>query len=96
MEKNQNGVHVPEGKMVGVLALYSTLETCNHLKEDRVEVSTLLEPHLIKTKYLIETLVPRQTFQMKRKMARENNFSLSLTFGWNEFIDELCISLLDG
>lgn len=63
-------------KSVGVLVLHSTLETCNHLKEDRLEESALLEPHLIKTKCLIETLVPRQTFQMKRKMACENNFSV--------------------
>lgn len=55
-KKNQKGrVNVPEGKIggsgkeVGVLVLYSMLETCNHLKEDRVEVRALLQPHLIKT-----------------------------------------------
>lgn len=67
MEGKQTG-YVPEGKIgslskeVGVLALYSVLETCNHLKEDKVEVRTLLQPHLIKTQVLIETLVPKQTF----------------------------------
>lgn len=51
-EKNQKVGYVPEGKIVGLgkeAALYSMLETCNHLKEDKVEVRTLLEPHLIKT-----------------------------------------------
>lgn len=54
-KKIKRGINVPEGKIgclgkeVGALALYSMLETCNHLKDDRVEVRTLLEPHLIKT-----------------------------------------------
>lgn len=36
-------------KKVGELVLYSMLETYNHLKVDKVEVRTLVEPHLIKT-----------------------------------------------
>lgn len=54
-KKSKGGFNVPEckigglGKEVCALALYSMLEICNHLKEDRVEVRTLLEPHLIKT-----------------------------------------------
>lgn len=79
-----------------MFVLPSALETCHHLKEDRLEARTLLQPHLIKTKELIETLVPRQTFQMKRETACENNFSVSLTFGQHEFTAELCVSLLDG
>lgn len=73
-KKIQRGGYAPEGKIVGsgeevgAPKLYSMLETCNHLKEDKVEARTLLEPHLIKTQDLIETLVPKQTFpQMKRK-----------------------------